>query len=175
MPGRPKLTWGRAWNKLNAVTAYQTLMFLFVIFGWYVPHWAFHIFVHAYKWDFLICPVHKKCLLPQKQTQKERNLFDRNWTFFGSLSLSRFPDLQINMHALFLLIQDCTMDLWEALPVYSDRIVQDFHLIPFSRRNHRYRLALNTLYGIVPVYYSIPAGRRQYPEGLNPSLIWNCF
>ena len=88
MPGRPKLTWGRAWNKLNAVTAYQTLMFLFVIFGWYVPHWAFHIFVHAYKWDFLICPVHKKCLLPQKQTQKDRNLFDRNWTFFGSLSLS---------------------------------------------------------------------------------------
>ena len=25
------------------------------------------------------------------------------------------------------------MDSWRALPVYSDRIAQDFHLIPFSR------------------------------------------
>jgi len=47
------------------------------------------------------------------------------------------------------------MDCKGALPIYSDRIVQDLHLIPFSAQIVQIWAALNALYGIVRCYYSI--------------------
>ena len=70
--------------------------------------------------------ISKKCLLPlRKQALKIQyivlsNILMRMKYFLRKLSLnefSRFPDLQINTESILL-------------PGYSDRIVQDFHLIP---------------------------------------------
>src|SRR5699024_10848983 len=97
------------------------------------------------------CEFHKKCLLPERQTTHRRHKIpDRLLHFTRKFNLaiqSRFPDFRINAFSPLLIhsrrflsapqIQFSSFVQWDlerSLLCYSDRIVQDSHLIPSSVR-----------------------------------------
>lgn len=98
--------------------------------------------------------IYKKVRLLQKTIEKrtyllyqEQHVGVKLFTEASALFLlSRFPDSWF--YALpFLLILFRTMDLYGMLPIYSDRIVQASHLIPFcSHFKHRTLNSLMELY-----------------------------